>query len=108
MSVTTVAAGLDQSIFSLDPMNRFLIAAAFVALGAASAGAADLVARRYTKAPGIVDPDYNWSGWYIGVNTGWIGSTSHNITTTATDPSGLLLGFALQAGAIPTSIGPRP
>jgi outer membrane immunogenic protein len=40
-----------------------------VGIGAASA--ADLPARTYTKAPAmVVDPAYNWTGFYIGLNAG--------------------------------------
>jgi outer membrane immunogenic protein len=45
-------------------------------VGAASA--ADLPqAHTYTKAPAIVDPAYNWSGFYVGINGGW-GSSNDN------------------------------
>jgi len=45
---------------------------AFVAIaGISSASAADLAARPYTKAPVIVEPGYNWSGFYIGGNVGY-------------------------------------
>jgi outer membrane immunogenic protein len=36
-----------------------------------SAFAADLAARPFTKAPVMVDPGYNWSGFYIGGNVGY-------------------------------------
>jgi outer membrane immunogenic protein len=39
-------------------------------VGIGSASAADLPARTYTKAPAMVDPGYNWSGFYIGLNAG--------------------------------------
>jgi outer membrane immunogenic protein len=45
-----------------------------MALGVAAvpASAADLAARPvYTKAPPIVNPIYDWSGFYIGINGGW-------------------------------------
>ena len=52
------------------------IAAGVIALAAAApAAAADLPARTYTKAPVMVAPVYDWSGFYIGVNGG--GGTSH-------------------------------
>jgi outer membrane immunogenic protein len=35
-----------------------------------SARAADMPARPYTKAPVMVDPGYNWTGFYIGGNVG--------------------------------------
>jgi outer membrane immunogenic protein len=49
-------------------MKRFLLTTvALVALGATvPALAADLAARRYTKAPPYVAPIYNWTGFYIG------------------------------------------
>ncbi|MDR6659498.1 outer membrane protein [Tardiphaga robiniae] len=55
-------------------MKKILIASvALAAVGAGtSASAADLAARPYTKArPPIVDPTYNWSGFYIGANAGY-------------------------------------
>src|SRR5260370_28729327 len=46
-------------------MKRFLLVA-LVALGATvPALAADLAARRYTKAPPYAAPIYNWTGFYI-------------------------------------------
>ena len=51
------------------------ITAGVIALGAAApAAAADLPARTYTKAPAMVAPIYDWSGFYIGINGG--GGTS--------------------------------
>src|SRR5437879_7714860 len=53
-------------------MNKFLIAASFIAVSAVSASAADLAARPYTKAPPpMVAAIYDWSGFYIGANGGW-------------------------------------
>jgi outer membrane immunogenic protein len=57
-------------------MKKALLAASLVALGTASAVAADLPARTYTKAPVAVAPIYNWAGFYIGLNAG--GASSHN------------------------------
>lgn len=52
-------------------MKKFLLAtAALVALGSASAVAADLPARTYTKAPAYVAPVYNWTGFYVGAHIG--------------------------------------
>ncbi|HLX16277.1 MAG TPA: outer membrane beta-barrel protein [Bradyrhizobium sp.] len=56
----------------------FFATAAAVALGAAApAVAADLPARApvYSKAPAIVTPAYDWSGFYVGINGG--GGFSH-------------------------------
>jgi outer membrane immunogenic protein len=64
-------------------MKKFLLSTvALVALGA-SASAADL-APRYTKAPTLVDPAYNWTGFYVGLNAG-AASTDGDITTQITD-----------------------
>ena len=46
------------------------------ALGTLSAAfAADLPARTYTKAPAMVQPVADWTGWYAGVNIGWGGNS---------------------------------
>jgi outer membrane immunogenic protein len=46
---------------------------------AGAASAADLPARTYTKAPPLVAPIYNWSGFYIGLNGG--GASSRDCYT---------------------------
>src|SRR5207244_8506048 len=50
--------------------NLLLAGVALVSLGSA-ASAADLAARPYTKAPAMVSPVYNWSGFYAGVMGGY-------------------------------------
>ncbi len=53
-------------------MKRLLIgSAAIISLFATSAFAADLAPRPYTKAPVIVEPGYNWTGFYVGLNGGY-------------------------------------
>jgi outer membrane immunogenic protein len=47
-----------------------LTTAAVTLLLTGAALAADLAARPYTKAPAIVAPIYNWTGFYIGANGG--------------------------------------
>jgi outer membrane immunogenic protein len=51
--------------------KTLLTAVSLVALGTASAVAADLPARTYTKAPAVVAPVYNWAGFYIGAMGGY-------------------------------------
>jgi len=54
-------------------MKKFLLGtAAFMALGTASAVAADLPARTYSKAPPVAyaAPIYNWTGIYLGAHIG--------------------------------------
>jgi len=52
-------------------MRRVALVLSVLAVSASSAFAADLPARPYTKAPVIVDPVYNWTGFYIGANAGY-------------------------------------
>ena len=51
-------------------MKKLLLAVSALALSVASASAADLAARPYTKAPAL-PAAYDWSGFYIGVNGGY-------------------------------------
>lgn len=57
-------------------MKKILIIAAAATLVSASANAADLAARPYTKAPPAIAAVYDWSGFYIGANGGY--ATSRN------------------------------
>ena len=53
-------------------MKAILIGvAAVTSLLGTTAFAADLPARTYTKAPVYVDPGYNWTGFYAGINGGY-------------------------------------
>ena len=56
-------------------MNKFILAVSILAFSAASATAADLAVRPYTKAPAMVVAAYDWSGFYVGANGG--GAWSH-------------------------------
>lgn len=82
-------------------MKRFLLTAlGLVALGAAApASAADLGARPYTKAPAIVAPGVNWTGFYIGAeggggwgNDSWTLAPLFNLNVANTDISGATAG----------------
>jgi outer membrane immunogenic protein len=101
--------------------SAIAISALAAIVGISSASAADLAARPYTKAPIIVDPGYNWSGFYIGGNVGYswgrertdgtlngtqnvsvfrtAGPTLVSSVTTATAPLGLI-GRANMDGVI--------
>lgn len=74
-------------------MNRFFVAAIFAGLSAASATAADLPARTYTKAPAVVSTAYNWTGFYIGGSIG--GHWGRDRLTADANP----LGFGAAAAA---------
>ncbi len=65
-------------------MKRLLMGIVAVSsICATGALAADLPARTYTKAPVYVDPGYNWSGFYVGLNGGYSwGNASNTIATT--------------------------
>jgi outer membrane immunogenic protein len=53
-------------------MRQILIGSiAIASLAATGAFAADLPAKVYTKAPVMVDPGYNWTGFYAGLNGGY-------------------------------------
>jgi outer membrane immunogenic protein len=63
-------------------MRRFATVAAGLFCVSAFSGAlhaADLPARTYTKAPPMVAPAYDWSGFYIGLNGG--GASSRECLT---------------------------
>src|SRR6202171_1587910 len=97
-------------------MKRIVLATALVALGSASALAADLPPRSYDKAPAMAAPATNWSGFYIGGNVGYgwgNGNTDFTflpspfeIDNTALDTKskgaigGAQLGYNWQMGAI--------
>jgi outer membrane immunogenic protein len=74
-------------------MKRIVIGlAAIASLFATGAIAADLAPRPYTKAPVIVDPGYNWTGFYVGANLGW----SFGRSTTDYTIAGLPFGSTSQ------------
>jgi outer membrane immunogenic protein len=63
-------------------MKKFLLGTvALVALGTASAVAADLPARTYTKAPVYAAPIYNWTGIYVGAHIGAAFGGNNDSTT---------------------------
>src|SRR5229473_8546994 len=103
-------------------MKRIVLTAAFVALGSASALAADLGARTYSKAPAMAAAT-NWSGLYIGGNVGygWGNNSTDfsflptpeafeadNNTTLGTRSSGVIggaqLGYNWQIGSLVTGL----
>jgi len=79
-------------------MMKFLLGtAALLAMGA-SASAADLAARPYTKAPAYVAaPIYNWTGFYIGGHVGGAFAGNNALTGTNDNSDGRFLG-GIQGG----------
>jgi|HubBroStandDraft_4_1064222.scaffolds.fasta_scaffold285434_1 outer membrane immunogenic protein len=76
-------------------------ASLIAALIGSSAMAADLCC---AKAPPPPCCALSWTGWYVGFNAGWVGSTGNTINITGTDTDGGGLGSALAAGNIPAAI----
>ena len=68
-------------------MKKLLIAAALIGFSAATASAADLPVRAYTKAPEMV-PAYSWTGFYVGVNGGYAWN-DRTVTFRPNDPASL-------------------
>jgi outer membrane immunogenic protein len=88
-------------------MKRILGGMVMAAALSGSAFAADLPLRSYTKAPAMAAPAYNWSGWYAGLNAGWVGgpgSVSNNasIVSTSDVPAN---AEAMALGATNTTTG---
>lgn len=91
-------------------MKKIVLAAVLAAFGSASAFAADLAPRSYTKAPALSEPVSSWQGVYIGGNIGYgwgRGTTDFSFipapldlllanTTLANKPKGVIGG--VQAG----------
>lgn len=64
-------------------MKKFCLASvALSALLTAPAIAADMAARPYTKAPAMMAPAYDWSGFYLGANAGYTFGDREDIITT--------------------------
>src|SRR6266852_5070106 len=88
-------------------MKRILGGMVVAAALSGSAFAADLPSRTYVKAPAMATPAYNWSGWYGGLNAGWVGgagSVSNNasIVSTSNFPDN---AQAMARGATNTTTG---
>lgn len=84
-------------------MHRFVIVGAgllSIAGFAGTASAADLPAAVYTKAPRAVDPAYNWTGFYLGIEGG--GGWSKDLRTypPSADFTNERLGGGLAGGVI--------
>ncbi len=81
--------------------SKALVAAiGLVALGIAPALAADLPARTYTKAPAIVAPVNNWSGFYIGAMGGYGKENTSSAGAMSGGIAGGTVGYNWQTGAM--------
>jgi opacity protein-like surface antigen len=86
-------------------MKRILGGMVMAAALSGSALAADLPSRTYAKAPATAAPAYNWSGWYGGLNAGWVGGSGSvrndaSIVSTSSAPEN---AEAMAAGATNTA-----
>ncbi len=73
-------------------MKRIFIAIVGIAhLLATGAFAADLAPRTYTKAPVMVDPGYDWTGFYAGLNVGYSWGRSSSTLSFIDGGSGAVL-----------------
>lgn len=70
--------------------KKFFLATTAAALVSTGGFAADLPARTYTKAPVMVEPVFNWSGFYLG---GFLGGAFTSGDATSTDPRNVTPGF---------------
>jgi outer membrane immunogenic protein len=84
----------------------FAIAAIVGALAMSSfaASAADLAPAPYVKAPPVVSPVYNWTGFYIGGNIGYSWGRS-NDTSTITNAAGAALLTTQNSSSLDGIIG---
>jgi outer membrane immunogenic protein len=86
-------------------MKKLVIAALASGALIMPAAAADMAPAPYYKAPLPPPPVvWSWTGWYIGANFGWIGSTDNTITNTGTDNGPGGLGTYLSFGGIPATV----
>jgi outer membrane immunogenic protein len=89
-------------------MKRLLVVAALVAMVGASAFAADLSPRMYTKAAPVVAPVYNWTGWYAGINGGYSWQDSSVGFSPGNAVTANFFDNILPAGVTPRSVGVDP
>jgi outer membrane immunogenic protein len=71
-------------------MKKLALTVSIIAFSSAGAFAADLPAKVYTKAPPIVEPVYDWTGFYIGGNVGYSWGRSSD-TSSLTNGAGTFL-----------------
>jgi outer membrane immunogenic protein len=84
-------SALSGTLSRQNARRMLLVVTAIASAGiAGSVSAADLPARVYTKAPVIVDPGYNWTGFYIGANVGYSWGRSRD-DSSLTDNAGSVL-----------------
>ncbi|WP_256806052.1 outer membrane protein [Bradyrhizobium sp. Bra64] len=78
-------------------MKNFAMAALFLAFGTVAVLAADLPVK---ARPVVIDPGYNWSGFYVGVNGGYAWNNANDVVV-----SGTPVITVSQSGAVPFAVG---
>jgi outer membrane immunogenic protein len=80
-----------------------------VSLGLSGFGGASAADMAVKARPIAVDPGYNWSGWYVGVNGGyaWDNSSGRLDSFTVGPPAGADFGPAVANGAVPRNLGAK-
>jgi outer membrane immunogenic protein len=78
-------------------VKKLALALSIFALSAAGASAADLGPRTYAKAPVMMAPIYNWTGFYVGLNAGGAWNNSNATTTTVFSPAGYFATTSVPA-----------
>jgi outer membrane immunogenic protein len=86
-------------------MKKLALVSFVLGVSMVSALAADLPTHKGTPQPYLAPPIFTWTGLYIGINGGFIGSSNGNISNTGTDTGPGGLGSDLAVGAIPRGIG---
>jgi outer membrane immunogenic protein len=81
-------------------VKKIAAALLIVAMSAVSASAADLPARTYAKAPAMMAPIYNWTGFYVGLNAGGAWNESNPTTTTLFPVAGYFADSSVPAIAL--------
>src|SRR5437870_1531379 len=80
MPGSKVVVSAKLNLAGMTDLKKFLLVAVGAIAMTASASAADLAARPYTKAPApTIAAVYDWSGFYVGLNGG--GASSHECWT---------------------------
>lgn len=81
-------------------MKRFALGFLLTSVLAGAAGAADLPPQNatYSKAPAVVSPVTNWSGFYAGVMAGYAAEATNNPIKLKGGFAGGTVGYNVQSG----------
>ena len=84
-------------------MKKLVLAVSILATSGFGASAADMAVK---ARPMVVDPSYNWTGFYIGANAGY--GWEDRVGNLAGNSGGIAIPTALAGGTIPTFLSLRP